>query len=207
MIHFSTQIEFLPEILDVHDILALKMSHASTIIMNDRQKPQNFQNQLNAQQRCVNFVNHLDRIRVLATLCLVKSKVINGYSPHELFMRRFLHAPYPADSYSTVEKWVKEQQDKVDQGKVMLQRVKEGQWTKKNRHRVPACYQQGDWVLMHHSRLSAYPRCTGDDRFFEPYKILTVDGHRIIVRCSPRLGGTLVCAAEQLKHYYNPQAL
>ena len=65
----------MPEILDVHDILALEMSHASTLIMNDRQKPQNVQSKLNTQQRCVNFVNHLDRIRVLATLCLVKSKV------------------------------------------------------------------------------------------------------------------------------------
>ena len=45
--------------------------------MNDRRKPQNFQNKLNTQQRCVNFVNHLDRIRVLAILCPVKSKVTN----------------------------------------------------------------------------------------------------------------------------------
>ena len=65
----------LPEILDVHDLLALKISHVSTVIMNDRQKPQNLQNKLNTQQRCVNFVNHLDRIRVLAILCPVKSKV------------------------------------------------------------------------------------------------------------------------------------
>ena len=43
--------------------------------MNNRQKQQNFQSKLNTQQRCVNFVNHLDRIRVLATLCPVKSKV------------------------------------------------------------------------------------------------------------------------------------
>ena len=62
----------------MHDILALKMSHASTLIMNDRQKPQHFQNKLNTQQRCVNFVNHLDRIRVLATLCPVKSKVLDS---------------------------------------------------------------------------------------------------------------------------------
>ena len=51
-----------------------------------------------------------------------------GYSPHELFMGRpawFLHAPYPEDSYSTVGKWVKEQQDKVDKAKAMLQRVRE----------------------------------------------------------------------------------
>ena len=43
--------------------------------MNYRRKPQKFQNKLNTQQRCVNFVNHLDRIRVLAILCPVKSKV------------------------------------------------------------------------------------------------------------------------------------
>ena len=44
--------------------------------MNDRQKPQTFQNKLNTQQRCVNPVYHLVRIRVLASLCLVKSKVV-----------------------------------------------------------------------------------------------------------------------------------
>ena len=53
----TTSVFVLPEILDVHDILALEMSHASTLIMNDRQKPQNVQNKLNTQQRCVNFVN------------------------------------------------------------------------------------------------------------------------------------------------------
>ena len=71
-----------------------------------------------------------------------------GYSPHELFMGRpawFLHAPYPEDSYSTVGKWVNEQQDKVDKAKAMLQRVGECQWIKKNKHRLPASYQEGDW--------------------------------------------------------------
>ena len=24
-------------------------------------------------------------------------------------------------------------------------------WNKKNKHRVPATYQEGDWVLVHHS--------------------------------------------------------
>ena len=53
-----------------------------------------------------------------------------GYSPHELFMGRpawFLHALSPEDSYPTVSKWVKEQQDKVDKAKAMLQRVRERQ--------------------------------------------------------------------------------
>ena len=71
----------------------------------------------------------------------------------------------------------------------MLQRVRERQWNKKNKHRVPASYQEGDWVLVHHSRLPAWPRSTSDDPYFGPYKILSVDGHRITVRCSPRLGG------------------
>ena len=89
----------------------------------------------------------------------------------------------------------------------MLQRVRERQWNKKNKHRVPATYQEGDWVLVHHNRLPAWPRSTSDDPYFGPYKILSVNGHRITVRCSSRLGGTLVCAAQHLKRYYDPEDL
>ena len=134
----------------------------------------------------------------------------NDYSPHELFMGCpvwFLHAPYPEDSYSTVGKRVREQEEKVDEAKAMLQRVRRRQWNKKNKHRLPTSYQEGDWVLVHHSRLPAWPRSTSDDPYFGPYKILSVDGHRITVRCSPRLGWTLVCAAQQLKRYYHPEDL
>ena len=52
-------------------------------------------------------------------------------------------------------KWMKEQQDKVDKAKALLQRLREHQWNKKNKHRVPASYQEGDWVLVHHSQLPA----------------------------------------------------
>ena len=62
-------------------------------------------------------------------------------------------------------------------------------------------------MLVHHSRLSSWPRSTSDDCYFGLYKILSVDGNRITVRCSPRLGGTLVCAAQQLKRYYDPEDL
>ena len=62
-------------------------------------------------------------------------------------------------------------------------------------------------MLVHHSWLAAWPRSTSDDPYFGCYKILFVDGHRITVRSSPRLGGTLVCAAENLKRYYNPEHL
>ena len=53
-----------------------------------------------------------------------------AYAPHELFMGRpawFLHAPYDEDSYATVGKWVREQQDKVEKAKAMLQTVREHQ--------------------------------------------------------------------------------
>ena len=132
------------------------------------------------------------------------------YSPHELFMGRpgwFLHAPYPEDSYSTVGKWVREQQDKVEKAKAMLQRLRERHPNKKNKHHVPASYQEEDSVLVHHSRLPAWPRSTGGDPYVGPYKILSVDGPRITVRCSPRLGGTLKCAAQRLKRYYDAEDL
>ena len=152
-------------------------------------------------------------MRLLPVISLMmnsQESLATGFSPHWLFMGRpacVLHAPYPEDSYSTVGKWVKEQQDKVDKANAMLQRVGERQWNKKNKHRVPASYQEGEWVLLHHSRLPAWPCCTKDDPYFGPYKILSVHGHRITVRCSSRLEGTLVCAAQQLNSYYDPEDL
>ena len=62
-------------------------------------------------------------------------------------------------------------------------------------------------MLLHHSGLPAWRRSTSDDPYFGPYKILSVDGHRITVRCSPLLEGSLVCAAQHLKRYYDPENL
>ena len=95
----------------------------------------------------------------------------------------------------------------MDKGKAMLQRVRERQWNKKNKHRLPASYEEGDWVLVLHSRLPAWPHPTSDDPYFGPYKIVSVDGHGITVRCSPGLGGTLVCAPQHPKRYYDPEDL
>ena len=55
-------------------------------------------------------------------------------------------------------------------------------------------------MLVHNSRLPAWPCYTSDDPYFGSWKIVLVDGHRITVQCSPRLGGILVCSAQQLKH-------
>ena len=129
-----------------------------------------------------------DWVRQLPVISLMmnsQESSATGYSPHELFLGRpawFLHAPYPDDTHSSVGEWVQEQQAKVDKAKAMLQRVRERQWNKKNKHRVPATYQEGDSVLVHHSRLPAWPRTTGDDPYFGPYKILSMDGHCITVR-------------------------
>ena len=109
-----------------------------------------------------------DWVRLLPVISLMmnsQESSATGYTPHELFMGRpawFLHAPYPQDSYCAVGKWVKEQQDKVDKAKAMLQGVRERQWNKKNKRRVPSTYQEGDWVLVHHSQLLAWPRSTSD---------------------------------------------
>ena len=152
-----------------------------------------------------------DWVRLLPVISLMMNSqeiLATGYSPHELVMGRpawFLHAAYAEDFYSTVGQWMKEQQDKVDKAKAMVQTVRECQWNKKNKHQVPASYQEGDSVMVHHSRLPAWPRSTSDDPYFGPCKILSVDGHRITVRCSLRLGGTLVCTAQQLKRYYDPE--
>ena len=98
-----------------------------------------------------------DWVRLLPVISLMmnsQESSATGYSPHELFLGRlawFLHAPYPEDTHSSVGEWVQEQQAKVEKAKALLQRVRERQWNKKNRHRVPATYQEGDWVLVHHS--------------------------------------------------------
>ena len=129
-----------------------------------------------------------DWVRLLPVISLVmnsQASLATGYSPHELFLGRltwFLHAPYPEDSYSTVGKWVNEQQDKVDKANAMLQEASERQWNKKNKHRVPASYQEEDWVLVHHRQLPAWPCSTSDDAYSGPSRILSVDGHGITVR-------------------------
>ena len=61
--------------------------------------------------------------------------------------------------------------------------------------------------MVHHSRLSSWPRNCLQDPYFGPYHIIRIDGSRIHVRCSPRLGGELLCAPKQLRHYHSPDDL
>ena len=62
-------------------------------------------------------------------------------------------------------------------------------------------------MLLHHSQLPTWPRHCLQDPFIGPYRIIKIDGSKIHVRCSPRLGGELLCAPEQLIHYHSPEEL
>ena len=122
---------------------------------------------------------------VISLMMNCQESSATGYSPRGPFLGwpvSLLHVPYPEGSCSTVGKWVEEQQEKVDMPKSMLKRVRERQWSKKKKHGVSASYEEGDWVLVHHSRLPAWPPSTSEDPYFVHYKILSADGHRITVR-------------------------
>ena len=62
-------------------------------------------------------------------------------------------------------------------------------------------------MLVHHSRLPSWPRNCLQYPFFVPYRIIRIDGSTIHVRCSPRLGGELLCTPKQLRHYHSPNDL
>ena len=65
----------------------------------------------------------------------------------------------------------------------------------------------GDLVLVHHLRLPSWPRNCLQDPYCGPHRIIRMDGSRIHVRCSPHLGGELLCAPKQLRYYHSPHDL
>ena len=56
-------------------------------------------------------------------------------------------------------------------------------------------------MLIHHSRLPTWPDTSLQDPFSEPYRMIKIGGCRIDARCSPRLGGELLCEPKELRHY------
>ena len=62
-------------------------------------------------------------------------------------------------------------------------------------------------MLVHHSRLPPWPLNCLQDRYFGPYRIVKIDGSSIHVECHPRLGGELLCAPKQPRHYHSPDEL
>ena len=95
----------------------------------------------------------------------------------------------------------------ANQAGTNLRHIRERELSRRNRLRRPARFKVGDLVLVHHSRLPSWPRNCLQHPYFRLYPIMRIDGSRIHVRCSPRLGGELLCACKQLRHYHSPDDL
>ena len=143
----------------------------------------------------------------------LKSQQISstGYTPHELFhggrAAWFFKTPFPEDYGSPVGDWLKHKQDLANLARANLKHVRERELTRRSPTRRPATFNVGDLVLVHHSRLPSWPRNCLRYPLFGPYHIVRINGSRIHVRCSPRLGGELLCASKQLRHYHCPDDL
>ena len=92
----------------------------------------------------------------------------------------------------------------ANQAGTNLRHIRERELSRRNRPRQPASFKVGDLVLVHYSRLPSWPRNCLQDPYFGPYRIIRIDGSRIHVRCSPRLGGELLIAPKQLRHCHSP---
>ena len=134
-----------------------------------------------------------------------------GFTPHELFHGGrpawFFETPFLEDFKSPVGDWLEHKQSMANQAGTNLKHIREHELSRGNRLRRPAIYKVGDLVLVHHSGLPSWPRNCLQNPFFGPYRIIRIDGSRIHVRCSPRLGGELLCAPKQLGHYHSPDDL
>ena len=95
----------------------------------------------------------------------------------------------------------------ANQAGTNLRHIRDRELSRRNRLRRPASFKVGDLVLVHHSRLPSWPRNCLQDPYFGPYRIIRINGSRIHVRCSTRLGGELLCAPKQLRHYHSPDNL
>ena len=100
--------------------------------------------------------------------------------------------------------WLEHKQSLANQAGTNLRHILDRELSRRNRLRRPASFKVGDLVLFHHSRLPFWPRNCLQDPCFGPYRITGIDGSRIHVRCSPRLGGELLCAPKHLRHYHSP---
>ena len=134
-----------------------------------------------------------------------------GYTPPELFHwgrpAWFFKTRFPEDYKSHVGDWLEHRQDLVKLARANLKHLRKRELTRRNRKRRPATFKVGNLVLLHHSRLPTWPRNSLQFPYFGPYRIIKIEGSRIHVRCSPRLGGELLCAPKELRHYHSPDEL
>ena len=155
-----------------------------------------------------------DWVRLLPWDVLTLNSLENsstGYTPNDLFKGGhpawFFKTPFPEDYKSPVGDWLEHRQDLANLARAKLKKVQEREITRPNRTRRPASFKVGDLVPVNHLLLPTWRRNCWQDPFLGPYRIIKIDGCRIHVRCSPRLGGELLCAPKQLRHYHSPDKL
>ena len=131
-----------------------------------------------------------------------------GLTPAELFHGGrpawFFKTPFSEDFSSPVGDWLERKQSMVNQAGTNLRHIRDPELNRQNRLRRPASFKVGDLVFVHHSRPLYWPRNCLQDPYFGPYRIPRIDGSRIHVSCSPRIGGELLCAPKHLRHYHSP---
>ena len=134
-----------------------------------------------------------------------------GFGPHELCHGGrpawFFKTPFRKKFKSPVGDLLEHKQSMAKQAGTNLRPIRERELSQRNRLQRPASFRAGDLVLVHHSRLPSWPRNCLQDPYFGPYRIVRIDGSRIHVRCSPHLGGELLYAPKQLRHYHSPDDL
>ena len=115
------------------------------------------------------------------------------FTARELFHGRrpawFFKTPSPEEFKGPVGDWLEHKQSMANQAGTNLRHIPERERSRRNHLRRPASFKVGDTVLVHHSPLPSWPRNCLQDPYFEPYRIIRIDGSRIHVSCSPRLGG------------------
>ena len=114
---------------------------------------------------------------------------------------------FPEDYKCPVGDWLEHRQDLANLARANLKHVRKCELTRRNRMRRAATIKVGDLVPVHHLQLPTWPRNCLQDPYFGPYRIIKIDGSRMHVRCSPRLGAELLCAPKQLRHYHSPDEL
>ena len=152
-----------------------------------------------------------DWVRLLPWAVLTmnsQSSSSTGFTPHKLFHGGqpawFFNTPFPDDSKSPVGDWLGHKQSLTNQAGTNLRHVCHRELSRRNRLRRAASFKVGDLVLVHHLRLSSWPRNCLQNPYFGHYRIIRRDGSRIHVRCSPCLGGELLFALRQLWHHHSP---
>ena len=129
------------------------------------------------------------------------------FAPHELFHGGrpawFFKTTFPEDFKSPVGDLLEHKPSMANQAGTNPRHIRQRELSQLNGLRQPASSKVGDLVLVHHSRLPPCPRNCLQDPYFRPYRIVRIDVSRIHVRCSPRVGGELLCAPKQLRQYHS----